>query len=887
VKKNLLLFLFLICSFPNSVKAQIDSILVQTTTKGKSLTQVFKELDSNLSYKFIYKEDWFKTLTVDQEYKGDKLVSFLNDELEKAKMSYINYYNLIVVLNQEKKSTIQKYKSDESDLVIIGDNSGLKGETATIQGKLLDGAFNEPLLGAQIYVKSLNIGSTSDLDGNYQVRLPIGRFVMEVSYVGYETKVFPVLITSSGSLNVELFASTFQLEEVFVSAQAVDNNVKGSVSGLERMNIETIKKLPTFLGEIDPVKSMVALPGVSTQGDVSSGFIVRGGEAGQNLILQDGAIIYNPSHMFGFFSAFNPELINDMLLYKGGGPANYGGRISSVMNLKFKNGDLEKVKFSGGFGIVSSRVLLEVPIIKKKSSLMVSGRTSYTEWLLNAFPRIDPKKNESKFYDTHVKYYHKVNDTDQFTTSFYLSDDKFRISSDTTNGWQTKNFTFQWDHLFNKANLLTFQFANSNYTSGTWDDITARQFEYKNAISNWQGSVNFLHNFSQTNKLLTGIDANYTKNNPGYLKPATSNIVTEPFESNKQYGLESAFFVQHDIDLTTRFSISSGIRFSLFNRLGPEQVYQFQEPARFPVVSDSTVFAKNEIIKTYFGIEPRLSMRYLLTASSSVKFSYYRINQYYHLISNSVSVNPLDYWMASGPQLEPQKGNQFSIGYFKNSEDNMYEFSSELFYKTVQNSIDYIEGAEIEFNKYIESNLIQGLGTAYGAEFMLKKNTGTLNGWIAYTYSRSLRKFNSSKEILTVNNGNYYPSNNDKPHDLSVVLSYQLSGRIILSSNFSYSTGRPITIPVSKFSYDKKLSILTYSNRNEFRIPDYHRLDLSITFKDDLKKNKLIHGEWVISIFNVYSRKNVYSIFFNDTGTAYKMSVLGSFFPSISYNFKL
>ncbi|NCP84550.1 MAG: TonB-dependent receptor [Bacteroidetes bacterium] len=887
MKKLLLISFFLIFIIPISVYAQIDSIIVQTTTKGKTFSQVIQELNTNLSYNFIYKDEWLKNITINQEYKGQKLVSFLNKELEKVKMSYINYYNLIVILNQEKKSSIQKYKSDESDLVVIGDNSGLKGETATIQGKLLDGAFNEPLLGSQIYVKSLNIGSTSDLEGNYQVRLPIGRFVMEVSYVGYETKVFPVLITSSGNLNVELFTSTFQLEEVFVSAQAVDNNVKGSVSGLERMNIETIKKLPTFLGEIDPVKSMVTLPGVSTQGDVSSGFIVRGGEAGQNLILQDGAIIYNPSHMFGFFSAFNPELINDMLLYKGGGPANYGGRISSVMNLKFKNGDLEKAKFSGGFGIVSSRALIEIPIIKKKSSLMISGRTSYTEWLLNAFPRIDPKKNESKFYDTHVKYYHKVNNSDQFTTSFYLSDDQFRISSDTTNGWQTKNFTFQWDHLFNKSNLLTFQFANSNYTSGTWDDITARQFEYKNSISNWQGSVNFLHNFSQTNKLLLGVDVNYTKNNPGSLKPATSNIVTEPFESNKQYGVESAFFVQHDIDLTTRFSISSGIRFSLFNRLGSEQVYQFQEPARFPVISDSTYFAKNEIIQTYYGFEPRLSMRYLLTAFSSVKFSYYRINQYFHLISNSVSVNPLDYWMASGPQLEPQKGNQFSIGYFKNSEDNQYEFSSELFYKTVQNSIDYIEGAEIEFNKYIESNLIQGLGTAYGAEFMFKKNTGTLNGWIAYTYSRSLRKFDSPNKIQTVNNGKFYPSNNDKPHDLSIVLSYQLSGRMILSTNFSYSTGRPITIPVSKFSYDKKLSILTYSNRNEFRIPDYHRLDLSVTFKDDLKKNKLIHGEWVISIFNVYSRKNVYSIFFNDTGTAYKMSVLGSFFPSISYNFKL
>lgn len=888
MRKALFLFTLLFALLSNLVQAQqLDSLIIPIQTKGKSFIQVCKDVEQKLNYSFVYNPEWFKSVLVKEEYQNKSLASFLSTELEKVNMSYLGYYNLIIILNLEKKKSFQSLNKDESDLVVVGNHTGIKGETAVIKGKLTDGAFSDPLLGAQIYVKSLSIGSTSDLNGNYELRLPIGRFVVEVSYVGYETKIFPVLITSSGEMSVELFASTFQLDEVFVSAQAIDNNVKGSVAGLERMNIETIKKLPTFMGEVDPVKSMVSLPGVSTQGDVSSGFVVRGGETGQNLILQDGAIIYNPSHMFGFFSAFNPELINDMLLYKGGGPANYGGRISSVMHLKFKNGDTEKMKFSGGFGIASSRVLFETPIIKKTSSLMISGRTSYTKWLLNSIPRIDPDKNHAQFYDTHIKYYHKLSDSDQITTSFYLSDDNFRLSSDTTNGWQTKNYTFQWDHLFSPENLLSFQFANSNYTSGTWDDITTRQFEYKNSISNWQGSLSFLHNYSQNNKILLGIDANFTNNNPGILKPATDNIAILPFSSSDQHGLESALFIQHDIDITPRFSLSSGIRFSAFNRLGPQKIYAYREPAQFPVITDSTYYGANSNIKMFTGFEPRLSLRYMLTASSSLKLSYYRINQYYHLISNSVSVNPLDFWIASGPQLEPQKGNQYSLGFFKNSEDNMYEFSTELFYKRVNNSIDYIEGAKIEFNNYIESNMIQGLGVSYGAEMMLKKNSGVLNGWIAYTYSKSLKKFDSDIDVLRVNDGRFYPSNNDKPHDLSIVMSYQLSGRIILSANFSYSTGRPITIPVAKYSYDKKLSILMYSDRNEYRIPDYHRLDVSLTFKDDLKKQKLINGEWVISFFNVYSRKNVYSIFFTDTGVAYKMSVLGSIFPSISYNFKL
>lgn len=868
------------------VYAQSLDSFVSFSTRNLSFNQIADSLLRYSKYQVVYKKEWVKQIMVSSELKNKPIKELLDEIANQTELSYRIYYNLIIWINKSQITEQTKVENAEPDLIVVGDGSGLKKEIVEVTGKIVDGGLGDPLIGAQFYIKKLQVGAVSDVNGNFKLKLPVERFTAEVSYVGFETKTFPILITSKGNLEIELFSETLQLEEVLVNAQAIGSNVNTTSSGIERMGIETIKKLPTFLGEVDPVKSMVSLPGVSSQGDVSSGYSVRGGDSGQNMIIQDGAIIYNPSHMFGFFSAFNPEIINSMTLIKGGGPANYGGRVSSIMNLRLKNGDTEKFNGSGGLGVASSRLTLEIPLIKQKSSLILSGRASYTEWLLNAVPKVDPSKNKANFYDTFGKYYFKVGEKNQFSISYYRSEDSFRISSDTTNGWQTNNFTFQWDRLLNKNALFSWYIGSSHYQSGTWDDITDNQFSYKNYIHNWQTSISYINSLSEFQKLNLGIDFNYTINSPGELTPASNNIITKAFSAGKQYSLESALYTQYDWDLTPRFSVSAGVRVPLYIRLGPGTIYTFEEPAREPIILDSTQYNSMKPIVNYIKIEPRISFRYMLTASSSVKLAYNRTNQFMHLVSNTVSMNPLDYWLASGKQVKPQQGDQFSMGYFKNSEDNEYELSAEVYYKSIQNTIDYIEGAKIEFNNYIESNLIQGLGRSYGIEVMLKKNTGKLNGWLSYTYSRSLKQFNSTNEVATINNGNFYPANTDKPNDFSAVLSYAVGGRVVFSANFVYSTGRPITLPISKFQYDKKLSILTYSNRNEYRMPDYHRLDLSITLKEGLKKNLLVKGEWVISLFNVYARKNVYNIFFNDRGVAYKMSVLGTVFPSISYNFK-
>lgn len=884
-----LLFLYFVTNYGITAQiavAQIDTLIVTENTFGKDWIRFIKQTQDQTSVIFFYKTEWLKGKTIQHNYQGHLLSELINSELERLDLSALYVHNVIVFVNGKEIQNKSKLLSNEPDLLIIGDGAAQKGDLVEVYGRIVDGARSEPLVGAQVFVRNLQIGATTDENGHFSMKLPVGRMYVELSYVGYETKVLPILVTGSGEMNAELFTETLELEEVFVNAQVEDNNVKNSVSGMERLTVETIKKIPTFMGEIDPIKSMISLPGVTNQGDVSSGFTVRGGETGQNMIIQDGAVIYNPSHMFGFFTAFNPEIINDMVLYKGGGPANYGGRISSILHLKLKKADTEKMKASGGVGIVSSRLTLETPVRKGSSSLLVSGRTSYTKWMLNAFPKVDPSKNKSNFYDIYTKYYQKIGQKDQLSFSFYRSDDEFKISSDTANGWVTQNFTAQWDKMIGDDLLVSIFAGNSNYESGTWDEVTAQQFQYKNGISNWQQTTSLFYNLSSSYKIVMGYDLNYVINAPGKLIPKANNFVTEPYNAGKQYSLESALFANMDWELSTRWSFSAGLRFSWFQRLGAATIYNFKEPARQPIITDSVRYQAGERIIDFSGWEPRLSARYSLTSTSSIKLSFYKVTQYMHLISNSVSLNPLDYWIASGPEIQPQRGNQFSIGYFKNFKDKELELSVEAYYKHVDKSVDYIEGAEIKFNKYIESNLIQGIGKSYGLEIMLKKMTGKINGWITYTYSRSLRKFDSDLAIQTVNEGRYYPANLDKPHDLSMVMSYDLGRRLLFSANFVYSTGRPITVPISKFSYDKKLSILTYSDRNAYRIPDYHRLDLSVTIREGLRKKQLLRGEWVLSLYNVYARKNVHTIFFNHTGYAYQVSVLGTVFPSISYNFK-
>lgn len=858
---------------------------IEESDNGKPISAVLNEAEKKYAIDFIYDEKKMLALTVVGVIDRQRLTDYFNANLPGYKIVRITEKIFFMMDKQQADN----FGMNRDSYIVLKEKNGNK---VTLEGKVLDGKTDQPLTEAHILFPGSKKGTTSDINGNFKVEgLPNGMQMMEVQFFGYDVRRYIIAFSPYGNvekISTVLLPESRELQSVTVTADRINENVLNQLTGIEKMSIATIKSVPTFLGEVDPIRSLTTLPGVSAS-ELSSGFIVRGGESGQNLILQDGGKIYNPSHLFGFFSAFNPDMVNVVTLYKGGGPANFGGRISSILDVTLKNGDAGKTKVTGGVGLVSSRLAIEGPIIKNRSSYMIGGRISYCDWLIKSTDDIQLKKSSANFRDITGKIFHTINDRNFITLSLYNSYDGFSLATDSTFSWGTFNTSLKWDHSFSDRISSTLNLSNSNYFSDVESFSEIESFTYRNSIKNYNLKYDLNFALGENSKIVGGFELNGTIIEPGKLVPTSQsdNVVFQ--DMNDQRMAEGAVYLQGDFSLSENLSFSAGLRYSHFLRLGRDDIYVFDYgniQGRYPVVIDTISYSSGDVIKTYNGFEPRVSMRYLLNPDISLKASYYRGYQYLHLISNTTSTTPQDYWVASGPYLKPQIGNQYSLGYFQNLKDNLYEFSVEGFYKDIFNAVDYIEGADITMNPSLEAGLSQGKGMAYGVELFLKKNTGRFNGWLSYTYSRSLRKFDTQTTgNITINEGKYYPSAFDQPHIFNVILNYRLGKRTYLSTNFNYSTGRPITIPISKFSYDVYLSVLNYSQRNEYRIPDYHRLDVSLTIKDKPGKNRRFKDEWVFSVFNLYGRKNTYSITFNRYGTANKLSVLGSVFPSITYNF--
>jgi hypothetical protein len=885
MKYRYLLIFFLFVS--HHLNAQgIKNIKIDEGVNGKVLSDFLQQMEQEHSIDFIYDRAVVAPITVSGVTNGTYLNTYLNLLLGQYKLKLLRASPGVYFILKEADTEDTGGKAVSTAVFTLK-----PGSQQTIRGILSDSDTKQPLIGAQVVMPGTAAGVLTDVKGAFQLKVAPGVHKIEMRYIGYETTTVIVGFSPSAEtdqLKINLLPEISELESVTITAEREDSNIQGLVPGIERMGIEEIKKLPTFMGEVDPVRSLTTLPGVSTVGELSSGFNVRGGETGQNLIIQDGAMIYNPTHLFGFFSAFNPDIVSDVALYKGGGPARFGGRVSSVLDIKLRNGSLSRHWVKGGIGLISSRLGAEGPIVKNKASYIFGGRISYSNWLLKATDNIQLMNSSAKFHDLTGRIFYQLNQNNSISLSGYRSYDDFQLASDSTISWHTTNASLRWDHTFSDALTAALTLSGSSYTSEINSDDEIEPFLYQNAVNNLWLRYDFSHRREGRTEYNFGIEASKTQIEPGQLNPLEGNINTTPIDINDQNVVEAAAYWQADVDLSEKWAVSAGLRYSHFFRLGADAIYTFDYnnfQGRYPAIADTLQYGSGEVIQDYGGLEPRLSVRYLLNESTSLKTSYYRTLQYLHLISNTASATPQDYWVASGPYLEPEIANQVSVGVFKNLNSNTWELSLEGFYKEITNTVDYIDGADITLNEKLEAGLLSGRGVAYGLEVLVRKNTGKFNGWIAYTYSRSLRKFVSESQLLTINKGEYYAAPYDKPHDLSVILNYQLSPRAVLSTNFSYSTGRPITIPVSKFNYDDYQTVLHYSQRNEYRIPDYHRLDVSLTIEGKQMKNSGFRGDWVFSVYNVYGRDNAYSIFFNQYGTARKLSVLGSAFPSISYNF--
>lgn len=881
-------FITFVLLYAGISKAQhFKEILISPTDNGKILSEILRQKADTHGVQFVFDDKKMQTYTVTGIAEKTRLTDFLEKYLVNFKV--FKYSDQVIFIVD--KSISDSYSLKKENFLLFEERSDLE---IILRGTVVDAISGDRLIGAKVFLPQFNKAAATDIDGIFDLgALRRDIIEVEVEYIGYEPNHYIIGFTSAGTqreISAALFPESRELEGVTITAERIDKNVTAKITGVESLSITAMKTLPAFMGEVDPIRSLTTLPGVSTVGELASGFNVRGGESGQNLVLQDGATIYNPSHLFGFFSAFNPDMVNNVTLYKGGGPANFGSRISSVLDVSLRNGDASRHTVSGGVGLISSRISLEGPIVRNKSSYLVGGRFSYCNWLVRATDNISLRNSAANFHDFSGKVFHTINGKNFLTLSAYNSYDDFKLDTDSVFSWRTANVSVKWDHAFDDNLSSTLTASNSNYWSEVQSISEIEGFKYFNAIRNLALKYDVTHMPADDSKIIAGLEFNGTLMEPGKLVPDDRTDNLDPEDMQDQRSLESSLYVQWENNLSDKWSLSAGLRYSHFLRFGEEDIYTFDYSdmeGRYPSITDTLSYRRGEVIQRYSGLEPRVSVRYMVNETSSLKASYYRGFQYLHLISNTSSSTPQDYWVTSGPYLKPQIGDQYAIGFFKNLQDNRYELSFEGFYKEIEHAVDYIEGADITLNPALEAGLAQGEGVAYGMEVLLKKTTGRTTGWLAYTYSRSLRRFaGEDNGNLMINNGDYYPSAFDQPHNLTAIINHQVGVNVFLSANFNYSTGRPITIPVSKFSYDAYLSVLNYSDRNDYRIPDYHRLDLSLTIKNKPRSNKRFRSEWVISVFNVYSRKNTYSVSFTRYGTASKLAILGTIFPSINYNFR-
>ena len=772
-------------------------------------------------------------------------------------------------------------------------------EKFTISGYIQDSANGEVLIGSTVYIEEINSGAQANVYGFYSLTLPPGNYTLTFRYLGYTAKVIKVDLNKDESINVELTAEDVQLQEVVIRGTALDKNVTSTEMSTVELDIKTIRKVPAFLGEVDVIKSIQLLPGVTTVGEGASGFNVRGGSVGQNLVLLDEAPVYNSSHLLGFFSVFNPDAVKDVKLYKGGIPARYGGRISSILDIRMKEGNYKKFGVEGGVGTIFSRLAVEGPLVKDKGSFVVAGRRSYIDILARPFTDVLDDGSQLNFWDLTLKTNYKFNQNNTLFLSGYLGRDVFMFDKNQGFSWGNKTATLRWNHLFSDRLFSNFTAFFSDYDYQlAFGENDLDKFEWKSRIRTNNFKPEFTYFINAANELTFGGDLIYYKFNPADAYGVSVGEVVD-ISLEKKYGLESALFIGNDTKFNDAISAQYGLRISNFQYLGPGYYYEWEtiEPGERKVLVDSNYAEKYESIANYTNWEPRASLKIQTGPKTSFKFSYNRMAQYIHLISNTTASNPLDVWRPSTNNVEPQLGDQYAVGIFKNfGPNNDYEVSLEGYYKTTMNQIEYIDGAEILINEYLEADLLSGDGRAMGLELYVKKNTGKLNGWLSYTLGTSELKVNG------INNNEWYPTRFDQRHNLKVVGYYELSPRWTLSANFTYLSGTPSTFPTDRFTQQEYLiPYNAYDSRNNIRIPDFHRLDVSATFygKKYKRNGKLRKNEdyWVFGFYNVYARKNPFSIYFSQ-GTdrpvagqpietfATQVSIIGTIIPAISYNFK-
>lgn len=860
-------FLFSWCMCAQNISVTVD----QTVT----LKEFFKQIENQTDYKFAFTDQ----INTNQKYFTQKGV-YNNVEIKE-------------LINQLNKTALVQFS-------VVGNNIFVKHKAAKttkkknkLTGQVLD-EDKEPVIGANVYIKEIAAGASTDANGMFSMDLEKGTYTVVISYVGFKNKEKQVTVSDDTKVRFNMEPDSHELEQVVITGnKAVD--VRNTQMSVNKLSMAEIKRLPTAMGEPDPLKSLLTLPGVTNAGEASSGFNVRGGAADQNLILLDGAPVYGDSHMFGFFSIFNADVVSGLDLYKGGIPSKFGGRVSSVLDVSQQTGDLTDYKVNGGIGLISSRLLVQGPLKKDVGSFIIAGRASYA----HLFLKLTDIKSSVMFYDINAKLNYRLGANNSIAFSGYMGNDLFDINNFFASTYGNTMGTFSWKHRFSDNLNTNLSLFYSDYKFNL--QIPFQKLEWDSKITNYGLKYNWNHTISDNFKLNYGIDGLYYDFNPGTVQPYGIDSQYNYKQLDEKYALETSAYLDVENQITEKLNLRYGLRYSMFNRLGGESIniYENGEAVVYNPLYHiyeegtpigSTYYGKGKTISTFNNFEPRLALSYAFNDETSVKASYNRMAQYIHMLSNTRAPLPMTIWTPSGPFTKPQLLDQYAVGYFKNFKDQEYSFEGELFYKKIQNRIDYIDGANLLGNNNIEQDILNGKARSYGMELLLRKNTGRFTGWVSYTLSKAEQKTpGRAPEEPGIANGEWYLSGYDKLHNLNITANYEFNPKWSFNANFSLQSGQPVTYPNGYYEFGGR-NIPNYTLRNSNRLPTYHHLDIGATYTPKPDKKKGWQSYWVFSIYNLYNRQNAAAITFaqnNDTGMneSRQLSIYG-LVPGVSYNFK-
>lgn len=906
LSKAFIVLLLFIIGFANiSYSQEAQPTLITESYSNQSCSAILTQIQEKYRVRFFFKESELPKRMFDIQFADQSVDDVLEQLLQNSSLAHYKYRDngiiILPVVDMETEYSADYYAAlDKSvndpgqsqtaatvQIKSIGNISTLDASgSALVTGQLIDDQTEEPIIGATVRWVDTDGADVTDFDGKFTTKVPSGAQELLIEYIGYQNYREVYEVKGNGSLNLKMEKEAIGLDEVTITAQSADANIDKAQIGVATISVTEIKKLPAFMGEADIVKSLLLQPGVSSLGEGASGFNVRGGDVDQNLVMQDEAFFFNSSHALGFFSAFNSDMVSSVDLYKGNIPSKFGGRLASVMDVKLKNGNNKRWRAKGGVGPISSRIGFDGPI-GKKITVNSGFRSSYADWVLNLIDIPEVKNSSAFFYDANLRINMRLNDKNNITLSGYSSADDFVYNNEFGFDYETKIASLAYNTTFSDNILNKLSAVYSDYKSSQTDLAGIDGAKISNNIN----YIKLKDELSITNsnefRFDIGGSGIFYFMEPGLRVPfGTQSGVLEKSIEDEQ-GLEAAAFANVEIPLGDAILITGGVRVSYYQYLGPKTVYQYADEIN-PSIATSTepiLYGDGDVIASYFTPEPRLSLRIKLTDDISIKSGYSRTAQYINQIFNSDSPTPSSQWQLSTQYIKPTLSHNVSVGYFHNFSDNNWETSFEVYGRRIDQLYDYRDFADLFVNEQLETELLSGEGRSYGAELSIKKKKGLINGWLSYTFSRA------EKLIDGINNGNYYPSNFDKPHDASLVLNYQPNQRNTITINFNYASGRPTTAPVGNFITNTGLFVPIYTERNQLRIPDYHRIDIAYTLGKGWKKDKRFQTSWTFSVYNIYGRENAFSVYYDQTGKrkaiANKLSILGSAFPSVTFNFEI